>query len=136
MNRLRKLRFCDVALAVVTIAILASGVQLEVTSGSSIAWVWIHIILGAMFSVLIVWHLQLHFKWSGWLKKLKRQRFANTRWLAVAGVLTLLTGLIATAGWIVSPEHSKIGAVHGKLGFLLAGLAIWHTAKRIRFFRV
>lgn len=135
MNRLRKLRFCDVALVVVTIAMLASSVQLEVTSGSSIAWVWIHIILGAMFFVLIVWHLQLHFKWSGWLKKLKRQRFANTRWLAVAGVFTLLTGLIATAGWIVSPEHSKIGAVHGKLGFLLAGLAIWHTAKRIHFFR-
>lgn len=135
MNQLRKLRLCDVVLVVVTIAMLASSIQLEIISGNSVLWVWIHIILGAMFFVLIGWHLQLHFKWSGWLRKLKRQRSVNAKWLAVMGVLTLLTALIATAGWIVSPEHSMIGAVHGKLGFLFIGLAIWHTARRIRFFR-
>lgn len=130
-----KLRLCNVTLAIVIIAMLASGIQLEMISSDSVLWVWTHIILGTLFYVLIVWHLQLHFKCNGWLRKLKRQRSVNTKWLAVIGVLTLLTALIATAGWVVSPEHSKAGAVHGKFGFLFVGLAIWHTAKRISFLR-
>lgn len=35
---------------------------------------------------------------------------------------------------VASPLHSKIGAVHGKLGFLFIALAVWHTARRFRFY--
>ena len=34
------------------------------------------------------------------------------KWLTVTGILTAVTGIIATAGWIASPSHSMIGAVH------------------------
>lgn len=121
-------------LLAVAVVMLASSLQLEVIAGQSMWWVWVHIVSGTLFLVLILWHLQLHFQWRNWLWLLWKQRSANMKWLTAVGILTFVTALIATAGWIVSPEHSKIGAVHGKLGFLFIALAVWHTARRFRFY--
>lgn len=134
MSKLKKLRLCDFMLLAVAVVMLASSLQLEVIAGQSMWWVWVHIVSGTLFLVLILWHLQLHFQWRNWFRLLWKQRSANMKWLTAVGILTFVTALVATAGWIVSPEHSKIGAVHGKLGFLFIALAVWHTARRFRFY--
>ena len=134
MSKWKKLRLCDFMLLAVAVVMLASSLQLEVIAGQSMWWVWVHIVSGTLFLVLILWHLQLHFQWRNWFRLLWKQRSANMKWLTAVGILTFVTALVATAGWIASPEHSKIGAVHGKLGFLFIALAVWHTARRFRFY--
>lgn len=121
-------------LLAVAVVMLASSLQLEVIAGQSMLWVWVHIVSGTLFLGVIFWHLQLHFQWRNWLRLLWKQRSANMKWLTVVGILTFVTALVATAGWIASPEHSKIGAVHGMLGFLFIALVAWHTARRFRFY--
>ena len=132
MKKSLKLRLCAWILVAITLVTLASSIQLEIISGAIPAWVIFHILVGAVFFALIGWHLQLHYQWRNWLRLLWRQKSANTKWLIAIGLLTLLTAIIATVGWIASPEHSKIGAVHGKFGFLFIALALWHTVRRRR----
>ena len=135
MKKLLKLKICDWSLIAVTVLMLASGIQLEILSGESHPWIWAHIILGLIFLALILWHLYLHFRWRDWLKRLWKQKSSNTKWLTITGILTLVTAIIATIGWIASPIHSKIGAVHGKLGFIFLILAFVHTFRRAKFLR-
>lgn len=135
MNKQRKLKACDWLLLIVTVLILSSSIQLEITSGSSKFWVWTHIILGTIFFGMIGWHLQLHFQWRNWFRLLWKQKLKNTKWLVVIGILTILTAVISTIGWIVSPDHSKIGSVHGKFGFLFVVLVLWHIFRRLKFYR-
>ena len=117
-----------------TIVMLGSSIQLEITYGSLHFWVWIHIVLGILFSSLVAWHLQLHYQWRNWLRPLWKQKSPDMKWLTVIGILTLVTALMATTGWFVSPEHSKVGAIHGKFGFLFVALVVWHIIRRIRFY--
>lgn len=133
MTKSLKLRLCAWTLVALTLVMLASSIQLEIISGAIPAWVIFHILVGAVFFALIGWHLQLHYQWRNWLRLLWRQKSANTKWLTAIGLLTLLTAIIAIGGWIASLEHSKIGAVHGKLGFLFIALALWHTIRRRHF---
>lgn len=135
MRQLKKLKICDVSLLVAASVMLVSSVQLEVLSGEGLLWVWMHVAVGAVFLVLIGWHLRLHSPWKRWDSLLWKGKPAPMKWLAAAGLLTLVTAVPATAGWIASPVHSKIGAVHGKFGFLFVALAMWHTARRIRFYK-
>ena len=135
MNKQRKLKACDWLLLIVTVLILSSSIQLEITSGSSKFWVWMHIVLGTAFFVMIGWHLQLHFQWRNWFRLLWKQKLKNTKWLVAIGILTIVTAVISTIGWVVSPEHSKIGAVHGKFGFLFVALVLWHISRRLKFYR-
>lgn len=132
MNRKFKLRVCDWLLTVAMVLILASGIQLEALYGESVLWIWIHIVLGIIFFSLIAWHLQSHFQWRNWLRLLWKQKSTNTKWLTATVILTLVSAIICTIGWLASPEHSKIGAVHGKFGFILIALSIWHTAHRLK----
>lgn len=135
MRKLKKLKICDVSLLVAASVMLVSSVQLEVLSGEGLLWVWMHVAVGAVFLVLIGWHLRLHSPWKRWDSLLWKGKPALMKWLTAAGLLTLMTAVPATAGWIASPVHSKIGAVHGKFGFLFVALAMWHTARRIRFYK-
>lgn len=135
MSRVREIVRCAWWLLAVSVAMLASGVQLEMLSGESRWWIWIHVVAGCVFFGLIIWHVFLHYRWNDWEARLCRQGSANTRWLAAVGVLTLFTGLWTTAVWIADPVHGKLGAVHGKLGFLMLVLAGWHAARRARFYR-
>lgn len=135
MKKAEQLKICNHILLVITVLMLASSIQLEVIAGSNQFWVWTHIVLGLLFFGFIFRHLYLHFKWRNWLKVLWRQKSANTRWMTATGILTLLTAFIATVGWILSPDHSTIGAIHGKLGFIFIALALWHIFKRIRYYR-
>lgn len=130
-----KLKTCAWSLVVVTVLMSGSAIQLEILSGKSNLWVWVHIILGILYLVLAMWHLRLHFGGHDRLRRLWKQKSADTKWLTITGLLTLVTALIATIGWIASPIHSKIGAVHGKLGFIFLILAAIHTLRRAKFLR-
>ena len=135
MKKAEQLKICNYSLLAITVLILASGIQLEVLAGSSRFWVWVHVVLGLQFFGFIFLHIYLHFKWRNWIEILWNQKSANTRWMMVTSILTLLTALIATTGWIMSPDHSAIGAIHGKLGFTFIALALWHISKRLKYYR-
>lgn len=134
MKRAEQLKICNYLLLVITVVTLASGIQLEVLAGSSQFWVWAHVILGLLFYGFIFWHIYLHFKWRNWIKVLWKQKNENTLWMTATGILTLLTAFIATVGWLLSPDHSTIGAIHGKLGFIFIALVLWHIFKRKRYY--
>ena len=135
MKKTKQIKLCDWGLMACTIAMLGSSIQMEITAGSLLFWVWVHILLGLLFFGLITWHLQLHFQWRNWFRLLWSRQSSNMKWLTVISILTLLTSIIATAGWLCSPDHSKIGAIHGKLGFLFVALAAWHIIRRIGFYK-
>lgn len=135
MSKVKKLRLCDWMLVFATAFILASGIQLEVTDSSSIAWVSIHIIIGSLFFANIVWHLYLHFGRKSWVQRLWKQKSPVTRWLAIFALLTIISTFVALFHWIGTYTHSPVGAIHGKIGFVFIALAIGHTVKRIKFFK-
>lgn len=129
-RRIAKLRLCDVTLLSLTIIMLVSSIQLEITGGNSPLWVWAHIVAGTLFVIGILWHCQLHFGNKGWLRRL-RKRYS---WLASFFLLTLVSAAVATAHWLTVGLHSMPGAVHGKIGFIFLAIVIGHTARRFRFF--
>lgn len=53
-----------------TVMMLVSGIQLEILSGRSVGWIWCHIVIGVIYLILVLWHLQLHFQWRNWLRLL------------------------------------------------------------------
>lgn len=132
MPKKLKLKICDWGLVCATVLMLASGIQLEATGSQEAAWVWLHSAIGLLFFSGIAWHLYLHFKWKQWIKRLSSQKSPVTRWLAIIGALTLLSGCWAFAHWATSHLHSPIGGIHGKIGFLFLLLVIGHTAKRFK----
>lgn len=135
MKKITKLRICDWSLLVLTIAILISGIQLEVTHSSGLTSVCVHIITGLLFMGLAAYHVFLHFGNSNWLTKIRRQKNQLTRILWWVSLITLITGIAATVHWLVAFNHAPIGGIHGKLGFLMILLSSAHIIKRIKFFK-
>lgn len=134
MKKITKLKICDWTLLFLTIAILASGLQLEMDPMGNIIWVWTHITLGSIFLGIILWHVGLHQN-----AMLKRQPQSKRRgikhpFLGILFILTLISGIIASCHWIGSYIHSTIGGVHGKIGFLFIIVIIAHIIKNHRFF--
>lgn len=129
-----KLKICNWTLLIFTALMLASALQLEITSGADKTMVWLHIILGSVFMVNICWHLQLHYKWRNWLKALWK-RTTVIKWLTVTAILTLVTGAWAIGEWASTATHSHVGAVHGKIGFLMLVFVIVHMFQKIKFYR-
>lgn len=123
MKKITKLRICDWSLLVVTVLMLASSIQQE-GWWLGMGFVWTHIVLGILFFLLIGWHLQLHFQWKNWFVRLKQQKSNVTKWLAVFGALTLLTAIVATVHVLNTLQHTTIGGVHGKFGFIHWQLAM------------
>lgn len=113
---------------------LASSLKLELHWNGA-AFVWIHIAVGLTFFLLIVWHLQLHFQWKGWLRKLIHPKAPLTRWMAIFGALALITSIAATTQFLINSTHSPIGGWHGKIGLLFIVLIIIHILKRIKFYK-
>lgn len=126
MNTAAKLKLCNRALGITLIIMLASGIQLEVTSGRYTWTVWLHIILGVILTILSFGHIYLHYRRSNWFARFGRNPNTATRILWWTFLLTIVSGLAATAIWLVNGTHTPAGAVHGKLGFLMVLLAIIH----------
>lgn len=127
MTPAERLRVCDKTLGIVLIVMLASGIQLEATSGQYARSVWAHITLGIVLTALSVWHIYLHYRRSDWFARFRKNRHLSTRILWWVFLLTAVTGIIATAVWLAAHEHSHIGAIHGKIGFLMVIVGVIHA---------
>lgn len=132
MTPAERLKACDKTLEIVLIVMLASGIQLEATSGRYAWSVWAHIALGIVLTALSVWHVYLHYRWSDWFARFRKNRNRSTRVLWWVFLLTVVTGIIATVVWLVGHDHSPIGAIHGKIGFLMILAGIIHAVRHKR----
>lgn len=132
MNNAVKLKVCDGWLGRILILILASGIQLEVTSGKYAWSVWVHIVLGIILTVLSCYHIYLHYRTGNWFVRFSKNKNVITKILWWVFLLTAVTGVIATFIWIDGNDHSHLGAVHGKIGFLMVILGIIHAVKHTR----
>ena len=134
MTKVKKLKICDWTLAILLPIVLTSSLQLEATSSSGIVPVILHIIVALPFMFLVVWHIYLHFQWKKWLAKFDKLK-VPTRILWWLYILTFISGIATLIHWLIENEHSALGGVHGKIGFLMIAFAIGHTVKRIKFFK-
>lgn len=132
MNTASRLKICNRSLGFVLILIIVSGIQLEATSGQYAWSMWVHIVLGILLIVFSAYHIFLHYRRSNWFARFARNRNAVTRVLWWIFLLTAATGIVATIVWLDGNLHSHLGAVHGKVGFLMALAAIVHVVKNIR----
>lgn len=135
MKKIVKLKICDWGLLVLTVAILASGIQLEATHSRGLTPVWIHIALGLLFMGFVAWHVFLHFGGSNWFARFRKQKSQVTRILWWVYLVVLVSGIVACVHWVATYVHAPVGGLHGKLGFLMIILAIGHIVKRIKFFK-
>lgn len=135
MDKLQRLRRCDLLLMPTALLALLSSIQMEACGGKGFmglpfsTWIYLHCILGTLMLALVVEHLHLHFGKMNWwakIKGLKRQ----PQWLCATFFLLLVLSVVAFVRIMVLTSHSPIGAVHGKVGFLFLLLCIGHTAKR------
>ena len=132
---------CNACLAVMAAVMLLSGLQLEVCGGRGLmelgfnAMVWAHSIAGAAMMAAVAWHLHLHFGRGGWLKKMRKLKNRPTRVLCVLWTLMAVLSIAALVHFVLQPQHSPLGAVHGKVGFLFLLFCIGHTVKRWRWFK-
>lgn len=135
MKKLTKLKICNWSLLQLTLAILTSGIQLEVTHSSGYTSVWLHIIVGMLFMIMSAYHIFLHFDKNNWFAKFHKQKNQVTRILWWVSLATFITGVMASIHWLVTFTHSPIGGIHGKLGFLMIIFSVLHISKRIKFFK-
>lgn len=129
---MKRLKICNRLLGLTLILILASGLHLEVTSGRYAWSVWVHIVLGLVLTALAFYHIYLHYRKANWFARFAKNRNTTTRVLWWVFLLTAVSGLAATVGWVGDNVHSPLGAVHGKIGFLMVIVAIVHVARHLR----
>lgn len=132
MNAATRLKRCNRTLGLVLILILASGIQLEATSGQYAWAVCVHIILGILLIVLSGYHIFLHYRRSNWFARFAKNRNSVTRILWWVFLLTAVSGLAASIIWLDGNPHSHLGAIHGKIGFLMVILTIIHVVRHKR----
>ena len=93
---------------------------------------WVHIALGLVLTALAFYHIFLHYRKANWFARFAKNRNTSTRILWWVFLLTAVSGLAATVAWVGDNLHSPLGAVHGKIGFLMVIVAIVHVARHIR----
>ena len=135
MKKIQTLKLCDWTLAVLLPIVLASSILLEATSSRGFFLVIFHIIVALSFLCLVVWHIYLHFQWEKWFAKFSKL-IVPTRILWYLYILTFLSGIATFIHWLIENEHSPLGGVHGKIGFLMIAFAVGHIIKRIKFFKI
>ena len=69
-----RLKRCNRWLGATLLLTLASGIQLEATSGRYPWSVWVHIILGIVLTALSLRHIYLHYRKSNWLSRFAKNR--------------------------------------------------------------
>lgn len=134
MKQITKLKICDWTLLPLSVIILSSGIQLEILSGQQSLWIWIHILISSLFLILCSWHIWLHFKKSNWFGRFRKSKSQVTRILWWISIFTFLTGIITTIHWVTNGEHSPIGAIHGKIGFLMTIFVAAHAIIHYKFY--
>ncbi|MDE6497441.1 MAG: hypothetical protein K2L21_02145 [Muribaculaceae bacterium] len=136
MKKITHLRLCNRLLLLLTAAMLASGIQLEASDCEVSLAVYVHIAVGLVFFSLVARHIYLHFGRSNWFARFSKQKNHYTRVLWWVTLAAFISGTAACLHWLASPEHSPLGGIHGKIGFVMILLAAGHIIKRFKFFRV
>ncbi len=135
MKKIQKLRICDWTLLVFTVLIFVSSIQLEATGCSGYLSVWLHVIIGLIFTSLVFWHIYLHFGRSNWFAKFNKLKKPVTRLFWYFFLITIALGLATFVHWLSAAHHSPLGGLHGKIGlFLMLTFAIGHIIRRHNFF--
>lgn len=129
----KQLKICNWSLILLSVWMLASALQLEITGGESVAWVWIHIMIGIAITAFAIWHLALHYH-TRWSRLFTRQTRPKVKFMTLFLALSAITGIIATAQWMSECCHTHLGAIHGKLGFIFLLLAITHGLHYKRYY--
>lgn len=129
MKTATKLKLCNRWLGGIIFVILLSGIQLETTSSGYVWSVWIHIILGIALTILALYHIYLHYKFTNWFSRFARNRNKATRILWWIFLLSMASGIAATVHWLTAGTHSPLGGIHGKIGFLMVAAAIVHAMR-------
>lgn len=135
MTKKTKLKICDWSLLFLTIAILVSGLQLEISPNGRVMWVWIHIVLGTVFTGVILWHIQLHRNHVTKKQSMSHIHRKKHPFLGILFFLMLISGIVATGHWVGTYIHSTIGGIHGKFGFLFIITIMGHVWRNRRFYR-
>lgn len=69
---------------------------------------------------------------SNWFARFARNPNTLTRILWWVFLLTAASGIAATAIWLTGNTHSHLGAVHGKIGFLMVAAGLIHASRYLR----
>lgn len=132
MTPAQKFKCCNRWLGCILLLMLASGIQLEATSGAYPWSVWMHISLGIVLTALAAYHIFLHYRHCNWFARFARNPNTLTRILWWVFLLTAASGIAATAIWLNGNTHSHLGAVHGKIGFLMVTAGLIHASRYLR----
>lgn len=135
MKKVTKLKLCNWSLVIALAAVLLSEIQFEVAHSSGYLSVWIHVLIGLLFMTLVCIHLYLHFGKSNWCTKFRNLKSRATLILWWMTIITLITGIATAVRWIVINTHSPLGGIHGKLGFLMLIISIFHIRNRLYFLK-
>ncbi len=136
MNKIKRLKFCNLCLILATISVLISSIQMEVCGGKGVfhlsfsTLMYLHSLLGLFMFLMVGIHLYLHFGKSKWIAKIRKQKSKPTKWLCVVFGIMLILSVITFIATVPRMTHSPLGAIHGKLGFIFILFCIGHTAKR------
>lgn len=99
-------------------------------------WIWLHIGLGILCSIIVFYHVFLHIrKTKNWLKWVFELNSKLTKWLVWSFGIAATTGFIAAVCFCFNMEHTPIGGLHGKIGLFAIILMICHLIKRWTWFK-
>lgn len=88
MNKIEKLRLCNLWLMVTGLLVLMSGLQMEVCGGCGCfglpfsLLMYVHCALGIFMFVLVAIHLYLHFGKCNWFSKINKRNEKHTHEMA------------------------------------------------------
>lgn len=108
------------------------GANLHCLTNSTLTIIHLAICLPMLLFVCV--HLWANCgKITQWFAKIRRQK-AQTQWLFWLSVLTFVSGVAAMVVYF-SHGHTPIGGIHGKLGFVALALMLWHTYRRLKWYK-
>ena len=141
MNKKRNLKVCNLCLIAVATMVLVSSVQMEICGGKGVGelsfstMMYIHSFLGILMFVIVGYHLYLHLGKKHWITKVSKLSDRHTKWLCVVFAIMLILSTFVFVHVHLLMEHSIIGAVHGKIGFLFLAFCVGHTVRRWKWVR-
>lgn len=130
----------NVLLLVMLVPALVSSLLQEFLGGADMHYVTnnmltiIHLIVCVPMLLFVGVHLWANCgKITQWFAKIRRQK-AQIQWLFWLSVLTFVSGVAAMVVYF-SHGHTPVGGIHGKLGFVALALMIWHTYRRLKWYK-
>lgn len=131
----RYLRIVNFLAVVAFVLILLSGLQMEISGGADFYgisfanyMIW-HCIIGIVFCGLVGFHLYLNRK----AFQISKKKGAM-KWLMNIFIVSALTGVIVI--FVVlrhNMQHSSLGGLHGKIGFLFLIFTFVHIIRHKNF---